>query len=323
MEQLLLINFIFLVAILPIFYIRRTFFRRNIFLGRFIGNYIFVTHYIFFLLIILGVVNYFYKLNNLNIVTIAFIVLPIFFIYAYYNFSVAKVIKNEIYLEKYKTGKKLKIAFISDIHLSALTNKENIENSLKRLGEEEPDILLIGGDLVDFSCKDIKADFTASFREIEPKYGMYAILGNHEYHGGVEDNIKYIESLGIKILRDSVLKIEGINIIGRDDITNKKRKKIAYLKKKIDTDLPIILLDHSPKSIEEAITNGIDIELCGHTHRGQFFPYNLIVKKMYKNYHGYKKFGITHTIVSAGFSSWLIPYRVNSTSEINIIELKY
>ena len=191
------------------------------------------------------------------------------------------------------------------------------------MNEEEPDILLIGGDLVDFSCKDIKADFTASFREIEPKYGMYAILGNHEYHGGIEENIKYIENLGIKILRDSVLKIEGINIIGRDDITNKKRKKIAYLKKRIDTDLPTIVLDHNPNSINEAITNKIDLELCGHTHRGQFFPYNLIVKKMYKNYHGYKVFGITHTIVSAGFSSWLIPYRVNSTSEINIIDLYY
>lgn len=323
MEQLFLINFIFLLAILPIFYIRRTFFRRNIFLGRFLGNYIFIAHYIFFLLIILGVVNYFYRLSKLNIVTIAFIVLPIFFIYAYYNFSMAKVIKSEIRLERYKSGKKLRIAFISDVHLSALTNKENIENSLKRMSEEEPDILLIGGDLVDFSCRDIKADFTASFREIEPKYGMYAILGNHEYHGGIEENIKYIEDLGINILRDGILKIEGINIIGRDDITNKKRKKIAYLKKKIDTDLPIIVLDHNPNSIEEAITNKIDLELCGHTHRGQFFPYNLIVKKMYKNYHGYKVFGITHTIVSAGFSSWLIPYRVNSTSEINIIDLYY
>ncbi|MCQ8211322.1 metallophosphoesterase [Cetobacterium somerae] len=323
MEHLLLINFIFLIAILPIFYIRRTFFRRNIFLGRFIGNYIFITHYIFFLLIILGVVNYFYRLSNLNIMTIAFIVLPVFFIYAYYNFSIARVIKNDIQLEKYKTGKKIRIAFISDVHLSALTNKDNIEISLKRMAEEEPDILLIGGDLVDFSCKDIKADFSSSFREIEPKYGMYAILGNHEYHGGIDENIKYIESLGIKILRDDILKIEGINIIGRDDITNKKRKKIAYLKKKVNTDLPIILLDHNPNSISEAIVNRIDLELCGHTHRGQFFPYNLIVKKMYKNYHGYKKFGITHTIVSAGFSSWLIPYRVNSTSEINIIDLYY
>lgn len=69
--------------------------------------------------------------------------------------------------------------------------------------------------------------------------------------------------------------------------------------------------------------NKIDLELSGHTHRGQFFPYNLIVKKMYKNYHGYKKFGRTHTLVSAGFSSWLIPYRVNSTNEINIIDLYY
>ncbi|MGL5670235.1 MAG: hypothetical protein ACRDDQ_03050, partial [Cetobacterium sp.] len=132
MEQLFLINFIFLLAILPIFYIRRTFFRRNIFLGRFLGNYIFIAHYIFFLLVILGVVNYFYRLSKLNIVTIAFIVLPIFFIYAYYNFSMAKVIKSEIRLERYKNGKKLRIAFISDVHLSALTNKENIENSLKR-----------------------------------------------------------------------------------------------------------------------------------------------------------------------------------------------
>jgi predicted MPP superfamily phosphohydrolase len=323
MEHLFLINFIFLVAILPVLYIRRTYFRRNIFLGRFLGNYIFIAHYVFFLLIILGVVNYFYRLSSLNMVTIAFIVLPIFFVYSYKNFSFAKVIKNEIRLEKHKSGKKLRIAFISDVHLSALTNKQNIEDSLKKMSEEEPDILLIGGDLVDFSCKDIKADFTSSFREVEPKYGIYAVVGNHEYHGGIEANIKYIESLGVKVLRDNILKIQGINIIGRDDVTNKNRKKISHLIKNIDRDLPIVLLDHNPNSIAEAIVSKIDLELCGHTHRGQFFPYNLIVKKMYKNYHGYKKFGLTHTIVSAGFSSWLIPHRVNSTSEINIIDLYY
>ncbi|MGL5971019.1 MAG: metallophosphoesterase, partial [Cetobacterium sp.] len=246
-----------------------------------------------------------------------------FFKYAYNNFSVAKIIKTEIHLERFEGVRKLKIAFISDIHLSALTNKKNIEKSLKRMSEENPDILLIGGDLIDFSSKDIKSNFQNSFREVKPKYGIYAILGNHEYHGGIKQNIEYIKSLGVNILRDDIIEVEGINIIGRDDSTNKKRKKIAYLMKKINTDLPTIVLDHNPSSILEAVANKIDLELSGHTHRGQFFPYNLIVKKMYKNYHGYKKFEETHTIVSAGFSSWLIPYRVNSTSEINIIDLYY
>ncbi|MGL4653065.1 metallophosphoesterase [Cetobacterium sp.] len=323
MERLFLVNFIFLLAILPILYLRRTYFRRNIFLGRFLGNYIFITHYIFFLLIVLGVVNYFYNLTKFDILTVMFMTLPIFFVFAYYNFSVARVIKTEIHLENHNSGKRLRIAFISDVHLSALTNKKNIERSLEKMFQEEPDILLIGGDLIDFSCRDIKSNFSNSFRRVTPRYGVYAILGNHEYHGGIDSNIKYIENLGIKILRDEVLKIDGVNIIGRDDITNKKRKKIAYLTKKVDTDLPTILLDHNPNSIVEAVMNKIDLELSGHTHRGQFFPYNLIVKKMYKNYHGYKKFGRTHTLVSAGFSSWLIPYRVNSTSEINIIDLYY
>ncbi|MGL4642423.1 MAG: metallophosphoesterase [Cetobacterium sp.] len=323
MERLFLVNFMFLLAILPIIYLRRSYFRRNIFLGRFLGNYIFITHYIFFLLIILGVVNHFYNLTKFDMLTVAFIVLPIFFVFSYYNFSVARVIKMEIHLKNHNIGKKLRIAFISDVHLSALTNKKNIERSLERMFEEEPDILLIGGDLIDYSCRDIKSNFSNSFRRVTPKYGIYAIVGNHEYQGGVESNIKYIENLGIKILRDEVLTVDGVNIIGRDDVTNKRRKKIAYLTKKINTDLPTILLDHNPNSIEEAILNKIDLELCGHTHRGQFFPYNLIVKKMYKNYHGYKKFEETHTLVSAGFSSWLIPYRVNSTSEINIIDLYY
>ncbi|MGL4999637.1 MAG: metallophosphoesterase [Cetobacterium sp.] len=323
MERLFFLNFIFLLAILPVLYIRRSYFRRNIFLGRFLGNYIFITHYIFFLLILLGVVNYFYSLSNLKMIIITFIVLPIFFLYAYKNFLVARVVKNMIILKQNKNKKKIRIAFISDVHLSALTNKENLEKSLEKLSEEFPDIILIGGDLIDFSYKDIKSNFKESFRRITPKYGIYAVLGNHEYHGEIERNIEYIKSLGIVILRDEILEVEGLNIIGRDDITNKKRKKLAYLTKKINQDRPTIVLDHNPNSIIESIINNIDLELCGHTHRGQFFPYNLIVKKMYKNYHGYKKFGDTHTIVSAGFSSWLIPYRVNSTSEINIIDLYY
>ncbi|MEG1807592.1 MAG: metallophosphoesterase [Cetobacterium sp.] len=324
MEQLLLINIIFLFAILPVLYIRRTFFRRNIFLGRFLGNYIFLAHYMFFLLIVLGIVNYFfYHLSGLNVLILSLIILPIFFIYAYNNFSKPRVIRDEIHLDKYSENKKMRIAFISDVHLSALTSKKNIESSLERIKEEEPDILLIGGDLVDFSCRDIKSNFTNSFRAITPRLGIYSIVGNHEYHGGIHENIKYIRSLGIKVLKDDAFNIEGLNIIGRDDITNKKRKKLAYLTKKIDMDFPTVVLDHNPISIDEAIANKIDLQLCGHTHRGQFFPYNLLVKKMYKNYHGYKIFGTTHTIVSSGFSSWLIPYRVNSTSEINIIDIYY
>ncbi|MGL5982631.1 MAG: metallophosphoesterase [Cetobacterium sp.] len=323
MERLFFINFIFLLAILPILYIRRSYFRRNIFLGRFLGNYIFITHTLFLLLIIFSMVNYFYTLTKTNMIFLGIIILPLFLKYAYNNFSVAKIIKTEIHLERFEGVRKLKIAFISDIHLSALTNKKNIEKSLERMSEENPDILLIGGDLIDFSSKDIKSNFQNSFREVKPKYGIYAILGNHEYHGGIKQNIEYIKSLGVNILRDDIIQVEGINIIGRDDSTNKKRKKIAYLMKKINTDLPTIVLDHNPSSILEAVANKIDLELSGHTHRGQFFPYNLIVKKMYKNYHGYTKFEETHTVVSAGFSSWLIPYRVNSTSEINIIDLYY
>lgn len=322
MEKLFLINLIFALAIFPIFIIRRFFFRRNIFLGRFLGNSIFVANYLFFLLIFFGLLNYFFNLSETWIVIIISIIIPPILFYAYKNFSTARIVKNQIHLN-YSQSKKIKIAFIADVHLSALTNKKNIELSLEKIKDENPDILLIGGDLVDFSCKDIKSNFTNSFRNIEPPLGMFAVLGNHEYHGGVEDNIKYIKSLGIQLLKDYAININGINIIGRDDITNKKRKKLALLTKRVNMDYPTIVIDHNPISIDESILNNIDLQLCGHTHRGQFFPYNLIVKKMYKNYHGYKCFNQTHTIVSSGFSSWLIPYRVNSTSEINIIELFY
>lgn len=323
MRDLLIINLIFFLSIAPIFVLRRTFFRRNIFLGRFLGNYIFWAHYIFFLLLILTVIDYFYKLSNLEILITFVLALPLVFFYAYKNFSRPKVIETEISFEKYSENKKIRIAFISDIHLSALTNKKNIEKSLALLKSQNPDILLIGGDLVDFDHGDIKSNFVNSFKDVAPRLGMYTILGNHEYHGDIKGNIRYIESLGITLLKDSVITVEGLNIIGRDDKTNKNRKTLSELVKEVNTDFPTVVLDHNPISIEEAIDNKIDLQLCGHTHRGQFFPYNLVVKRMYKNYHGYKVFNETHTIVSAGFSSWLIPYRVSSTSEINIIDVYY
>lgn len=324
MEKLIIINIIFLLAILPIFYLRRTYFRRNIFLGRFIGNYIFIAHYIFFLLVILAIINYFfYSLSNINILTVGLLILPIFFVYAYYNFSKVKIVRCKIVVEDSKQGKRLKIGFISDVHLSSLTNKDSIEESLEKISDENVDVLFIGGDLIDFSHKDIKADFSKSFRNIEPKFGMYAVLGNHEYHGEINGNIDYIKSLGIKILRDEIIEVEGVNVIGRDDVTNTNRKSISSFISDNNLKSPIVVIDHNPNSIEEAIEAKVNLELCGHTHRGQFFPYNLIVKKMYKNHYGHEVFGKTHTIVSAGFSSWLIPYRVNSTSELNIIDLYY
>ncbi|MGL5965461.1 MAG: hypothetical protein ACRCZ2_13855 [Fusobacteriaceae bacterium] len=92
--------------------------------------------------------------------------------------------------------------------------------------------------------------------------------------------------------------------------------------KTVDSKKPIIIIDHNPKSLDELKNEKVDLYLSGHTHKGQLFPFNLIVNYMYKNSGGYKTINNVETFVSSGLGTWMIPYRIGSQSEILIFNLK-
>lgn len=244
-----------------------------------------------------------------------------------YKFNHPKLVELEINLEsETPQHKELRIVAASDIHLGVSINKKRLNKYVNFINEQQPDIVLLAGDLVDNMISPvIKQNMHQDLRKIQAPLGVYAIPGNHEYIGrDVDLALSYIESGNVRVLRDGVALVnDDFYVIGRDDRTNQNRKSIAQLTDGLDRSKPTILLDHQPYHLEEAEASNIDLQISGHTHDGQFFPFSLIVRSMYENPHGYSTRGKTHYYVSSGLGLWGPQYRIGTQSELVVITLKY
>ena len=229
-----------------------------------------------------------------------------------------------------RTIKSLNIAVASDIHLGTIVCKSKLERIVQHINSLNPDLVLLPGDVVDEDIGPvIRNNLGETLRKIRSKYGVFAITGNHEYIGGVEPACKYLAEHGITMLRDTWVKIgDSLYVVGREDIsirgfTGKTRKPLSELMAEVDKSYPVILMDHQPFRLAEAEANGVDLQLSGHTHHGQLWPFNLITKKVYELSCGYKKKGSTHYYVSCGVGTWGPPIRTGNRPEIINIKLQF
>jgi len=242
-----------------------------------------------------------------------------------YKFNHPKIVTLNLSMENPTQHKDLKIVVASDIHLGISIDKKMLQKYVKMINDQHPDIVLLAGDVSDRSMAPvIKQNMLEEFQTIKAPLGVYAINGNHEYYAekptATED---YLKKAGIIFLRDSSCLVNNsFYVVGRDDRTNHKRKSLEELVKGMDQKLPRILMDHQPFQLEEAENNNIDLQLSGHTHNGQMFPGNLIVKNAYECGYGYLKKGKTNYYVSSGLGLWGPQYRIGTQSEIVVIHLK-
>ena len=175
----------------------------------------------------------------------------------------------------------------------------------------------------------LRDDLLQYFTIPETEDGLYAITGNHEFIGGARRTIPYIESKGIRVLKDEMIILPGgIQLIGRLDrdskrFYSKERMPLEVLMKNIDHSRPVILLDHQPVNLEEAEKYGVDLQLSGHTHNGQFWPLNYFTKAIYEISYGYGKKGNTQFIVSSGFGIWGPRIRSASRSEVLLLNISF
>jgi uncharacterized protein len=227
-------------------------------------------------------------------------------------------------------SKTLNIVAVSDIHLGTIIGKSRLKRIVALINSLNADLVLLPGDVFDEDIGPvIKENLGDTLRTIHSKYGVIAITGNHEYIGGEEAACRYLNDHGIIVLRDSSLRIEDIcTVVGREDLSirqfaGKPRKSLDELMKDVDTRLPVILLDHQPFRLEEAEQHGVDLQLSGHTHHGQLWPFNYISQKIFEVSWGYKKKGNTHIYVSCGVGTWGPPVRTGNTPEIVNIRLLF
>jgi predicted MPP superfamily phosphohydrolase len=226
--------------------------------------------------------------------------------------------------------KTLRIAAVSDIHLGSVIRKRSIRKLSGILKEMNPDIVFLLGDIVDGEIGPVmRGDLLKYFICPKCKDGLIAITGNHEFIGGAGRTIPYIESKGIRVLKDEMLTLEGgIQVIGRIDrdshrFYGKERLSLSELMKQADTTKPVILLDHQPFNLYESAKMGVDLELSGHTHNGQMWPLNYITSKIYELSYGYLRKGNSQFIVSSGYGLWGPRVRSGSRSEVLLINLKF
>jgi predicted MPP superfamily phosphohydrolase len=218
----------------------------------------------------------------------------------------------------------LSIVAISDVHLGNIIRRSRLEKYVELINKQNPDIILIVGDLFDRNLDTVESQHMDSvLRLLKAKYGVYSVLGNHDYFKNVDRAIKYMTVSDIKLLRDTAVTIDNkFVLIGRDDFSNKHRKSLKSIISNVDKDLPMILLDHQPMTMAEAVENNIDLQISGHTHNGQIYPFSLLIAKFYELAYGYRKTGNTHFYVSSGLGLWGAPIRLGTQSEIVNINLR-
>lgn len=223
-----------------------------------------------------------------------------------------------------KDSTTLKIVAISDLHIGYGIGAKELNSWIELINKENPDIVLIAGDLIDNNVRPLRYDsIDKIIPKINSKYGTYMVLGNHEYLSGISESIKFIEDAGIKLLKDKSVCIDSaFYLVGRDDKTNENRKSLEELVSPLDKTKPIILLDHQPYNLNEAMQNGIDLQLSGHTHRGQVWPISMITDWIYEDSYGYLKKGNTNFYVSSGIGIWGGKFRIGTQSEYVVIEMK-
>jgi predicted MPP superfamily phosphohydrolase len=238
----------------------------------------------------------------------------------------------EIALEKSAGDlSELRIVMVSDIHLGKIVDNRRLQYLVDQINARQPDLVLLAGDVIDEDIGHfIDQDMASTFRQLQSRFGVFAVLGNHEYIGReTEAAIELMRSGGITMLRDSYLNVDNRFIIaGRDDWDRQRfmgspRKPLAQWLQGIDPTKPLILMDHQPRELAAAQAIGADLIVSGHTHRGQLYPNHWVTQRLYELDWGYLQKGALHAIVSSGFGTWGPPIRTNANSEIIEIIVKF
>lgn len=295
----------------------------------------------------------------LGIINIAFVV----GITLYGTYCAQDIKVNNYNIEVKKPGggnDELRIVMVADLHMGYNIGCDQINKMVSMINEEEPDLVVVAGDIFDneFEALEDPDELARALSSIKSRYGTYAVLGNHDVSeriiGGFtfnwDDPIKgtsdsmdeFLSACGWKLLMDEgVLVDDSIYIYGRPDyekpgkdiVTRKSPEEIREILVSevggatIDHNelcKPVLVIDHEPRELQELADIGVDIDLCGHTHDGQFFPMNLTSRYLtWENSAGLLKKGNMYNIVTSGVGLFGPNIRIGTQAEICCIDVKF
>ena len=223
-----------------------------------------------------------------------------------------------------------RIVQLSDVHVGPTIHKSFIETIVAQTNALNPDVIAITGDLVDGTVEDL-AEHTAPLAQLRARYGVYFVTGNHEYYSGAEAWCSELRRLGIVVLRNERVSIGGddasFDLAGTDDHSAKgfgdgHGENLAKALHGRDPERELVLLAHQPKTILQAQDHGVGLQLSGHTHGGQIWPWTYLVRLQQPVVAGLAQFGKSLVYVSSGTGYWGPPMRLGAPAEITELTLR-
>ncbi len=221
---------------------------------------------------------------------------------------------------------RFRVVQISDVHLGLIVGKSRLKRILRKVEDARPDILVSTGDLVDGQMDDLEM-LTDMFQKIPAQYGKFAITGNHEFYAGLDRALAFTKKAGFTILRGEGLTVSDlVTVVGVDDPARKRyfpdpAASEKALLEKMPREKFTLFLKHQP-IISSGSLGRFDLQLSGHTHKGQIFPFNLVTKFYYRMHTGLSKVnGDALLYVSRGSGTWGPPVRFLSPPEVTVIDI--
>ncbi|MCV7285672.1 metallophosphoesterase [Mycolicibacterium wolinskyi] len=222
-----------------------------------------------------------------------------------------------------------RIAVVSDIHLGPLAGRAHTERIVEMINETAPDLVAIVGDLVDGTVEELGAA-AEPLRDLVSRDGTFFVTGNHEYF--VDDTtawLRELDRLGIHTLRNENTLIRrgsaGFDLVGVNDVAGESIAEPPDFDRALvgtDRARPTVLLAHQPVQVAEAADRGVDLQLSGHTHGGQMWPFHYVVQAVQPSLAGLSNFGDTQLYVSRGAGFWGPPVRVGAPPDISVLTLQ-
>ncbi|MFZ1865993.1 MAG: metallophosphoesterase [Polyangiales bacterium] len=223
----------------------------------------------------------------------------------------------------------LRLVQLTDMHVGLTIGRDFVLDVVRKVNALEPDIVAITGDLIDGSVEDL-GSAVAPLGEIRAALGTYFVTGNHEYYSGADSWLAFLGGIGIRALRNEHVEVhkngDSIHLAGVDDWTahqfgNGHGADMARAMNGRDTSKTVVLLAHQPVQFDEAREHGVDLQISGHTHGGQIFPFGFLTRLVQPFLSGLHRRGESQIYVSSGTGYWGPPMRIAAPSEITLIEL--
>ncbi len=216
----------------------------------------------------------------------------------------------------------LKIALLSDSHLGLGVSLSRFDKALARLEAEKPDVLFALGDIFEYGPNRLA--YAQRLARFSAPLGKYGVLGNHEYYVGYGDSKEFFKEAGLTLLENNTATLSnGVQIAGLKDIhtAHVTPQEIAAVLNTLDKNRPTILLSHTPKYAEVAAENGANLMFSGHTHNGQIWPFNYLVRLQFPRVYGLFDVNGMKFYITSGMFYWGIPLRFLAPAELPIIEV--